>query len=139
MSSLLPPLPPVGYSSTQDVPGLPSGTPGGDLSNYSVGNSPLDVLGDQSALGTSIGNPTVSSSAVGTTTGSSNANTLANPGGTNQGGNNLWSQLGAWLKSIALSGTLVLVALLLIIFTLYVLVTKSGAIKALPSLKGNAS
>jgi hypothetical protein len=44
----------------------------------------------------------------------------------------VWTNLGAWLKSIALSGTFALVALLLIVLSVYIAVTRHGGV-VLPS------
>lgn len=38
----------------------------------------------------------------------------------------IWTQLGSWLKSIALPGTVSVVALLLIVLSVYIAATKSG-------------
>jgi hypothetical protein len=40
----------------------------------------------------------------------------------------IWTQLGAWLKSIALPGTVSVVALLLIVLSVYIAATKTGTL-----------
>jgi hypothetical protein len=101
----IPSLPAIGGSS--DIPALPS------LSNY--------LTGADQGVGTG------TSSAASTTANGMSSSQLANnqaTGGTGStsvpvAGTSIWSQLGAWLASIALPGTLALVALLIVIFSVY--------------------
>lgn len=75
---------------------------GGGFVGLPGGSSALDILGDQSSLGTGVGNPSTAASAVGTTTGTNDTNSLTNPGGTNPGGSGssgFFTQLQAWFTS----------------------------------------
>jgi hypothetical protein len=88
----------VGFPSSSTT-SLPTGTAGGGTgtSNSSSASSIWDILTDQSSLGTGTENPSTAASAVGTSSGTSTANTTANPGGTNPGGsgqgNAIWAAL----------------------------------------------
>ena len=91
----------AGLPSTSHDPTFDLGNIGGSGSS-GASRSPWDILTDLSSMGSSIiGNPTGVDSAIGTSTGTSNANTTENPGGTQT--NNPGSPSGAGTGSAALT------------------------------------
>lgn len=99
------PLPDGSTVSTPTLPPLPS-TP--SLSSY--------LNGSNTSTPASTGASTASS-VNGMTSSQITTNQTA------AGSTSIWSSLGAWLKSIALPGTIALSGLLLIILSIYVAVT----------------
>ena len=86
----------VGSDSTFDLGNIGGGGSSGSST------SPWNILTDLSSMGASIvGNPTGVDSSIGTSTGTSNANTTENPGGTQT--NNPGSPSGAGTGSAALT------------------------------------
>lgn len=102
----IPSLPAIGGTSG-DIPALPS------LSNY--------LTGANQGVGTSTS--TDPNTSVNGMTSAQLANNQATGGTGNSAvpvaGTGVWAQLGAWLQSIALPGSLALVAVLLIVFSVY--------------------
>lgn len=119
-AGMTPPTPSAGGSSGMPaLPALPA------LSSYTTGDTSNSVGMGASGGGT-----------VNGMTGSQIADNQATGGTGNPAvspaSGNIWQQFGAWLKSIALSGTFALVALLLIILSVYIAVTRHGGV-VLPS------
>lgn len=110
---MTPPTPSAGSGTVlPPLPSLPS--------LPSLSQSDQNVAGDIAAGGTG----TASEGGIGSSKGASAA-VSATVGV-------VWGQLGAWLKSIALPGTFAVVALLLIVLSVYIAVTQHGGV-VLPS------
>lgn len=113
---MTPPTPSAGSGTV--LPPLPSLPAIG--SSTSSTSADDNVAADIAAGGTGL----ASEGGIGSSKGASAA-VSATVGG-------VWGQLGAWLKSIALPGTFAVVALLLIVLSVYIAVTQHGGV-VLPS------
>lgn len=110
----VPPTPAVGAgASMPSLPALPA------LPSY--------LTGSNQGVGTGTDGSTAGATVNGLTSGQlSNNQATGGTGSTSTpvAGTGIWAQLGEWLKSIALPGTVSLVGLLLIILSVYIAATR---------------
>jgi hypothetical protein len=105
----VPSLPSLGGNGA-DLPALPA-LPA--LSNYLTGANQGVGTGTDGTTGTSVNGLT--SGQIGNNQATGGTGSTSTP----VASNTVWSELGAWLKAIALPGTLSLVGLLLIVFSIW--------------------